>query len=117
MARAIASIVGKKARRKTIKVAQAGVPYEVGLDARLRNNPRYTLDYLNACLEDSDSGVFLLALKDVARAWGGMSRLSLATNLNRETLYHTLSKKGNPTLSSLESMLDALGFKLKIEAK
>jgi len=97
--------------------APPSIPYVAGLDERLRKDPAYALDYLNVCLEDSDPGVFLLALRDVARAWGGMSKLSHATKLNRENLYHTLSKKGNPTLSSLEAMMDVLGFKLKIEAK
>ena len=46
-----------------------------------------------------------------------MAKLSQKAGLNRETLYQTLSKRGNPTLSSLESLLDALGFRLKIERK
>jgi DNA-binding phage protein len=32
-------------------------------------------------------------------------------------LVQTLSKRGNPTLAKLESLLDALGFRLKIERK
>jgi probable addiction module antidote protein len=75
------------------------------------------LDYLNICLEDPDPGLFLLALRDVARAYGGMSVIAQKASLNRESLYHALSKRGNPTLSSLESLLDALGFKLRIERK
>lgn len=89
----------------------------VCLDERLRKSPKYALDYLNTCLEDPDPGLFLLALRDVARAYGGMTKLAQKAGLNREALYHALSKRGNPTLSSLESLLDVLGFKLKIERK
>jgi probable addiction module antidote protein len=53
----------------------------------------------------------------VARAYGGMARLSQKAGLNREALYQTLSKRGNPSLNSLESLLDILGFRLKIERK
>ncbi len=102
---------------KTIKPAPASEPYEVGLDERLKKSPKYALDYLNICLDDPDPGLFLLALRDVARAYGGMTKLSQKAGLNRESLYNALSKRGNPTLTSLESLLDVLGFRLKIERK
>jgi probable addiction module antidote protein len=89
----------------------------VGLDERLRKSPEYALGYLNICLDDPDPGLFLLALRDVARAYGGMAALSQKAGVNREALYQTLSKRGNPTLTKLESLLDVLGFKLKIERK
>lgn len=95
----------------------ASEPYEVGLDERLKKSPKYALDYLNICLDDPDPGLFLLALRDVARAYGGMAALSQKAGLNREALYQTLSKRGNPTLTKLESLLDVLGFRLKIERK
>lgn len=101
----------------TTKPAPPSIPYEVGLDECLRKSPKYVLGYLNACLEDADPGLFLLALRDVARAYGGMTKLSQKAGLNREALYHALSRRGNPTLTSLESLLDVLGFKLKIERK
>lgn len=68
------------------------------MDERLRKSPKYALDYLNTCLEDPDPGLFLLALRDVARAYGGMTKLAQKSSLNREALYHALGKRGNPTL-------------------
>lgn len=73
--------------------------------------------YLNAALEDDDRRVFLLALKDVADAWGGMKKLSTKTKLNREGLYRALSEKGNPELASLIAMLESLGLRLAVEVK
>lgn len=102
---------------KIIKPAPAAEPYEVGLEERLKKSSKYALDYLNICLDDPDPGLFLMALRDVAKAYGGITALSQKTKLNREALYQTLSKQGNPTLSKLESLLDALGFRLKIERK
>jgi DNA-binding phage protein len=39
-------------------------------------HPKEAAAYLDACLDDEDPHVFLLALKDVAEARGGMSELS-----------------------------------------
>jgi probable addiction module antidote protein len=102
---------------KTIKPAPASEPYDIGQDEQLRKSPKFALGYLNICLGDPDPGLFLVALRDVARAYGGMTKLSQKSGLNREALYHTLSKRGNPTLTSLESLLDVMGFRLKIERK
>ena len=77
-----------------------------------------SVEYLNASLEDGDPEVFLLALRDVAEArGGGMTKLSEKTKLNRENLYKILSEKGNPALTSLETLLDALGLRLSIQSK
>lgn len=74
--------------------------------------------YLDAALEDGDKDVFLVALRDVAEArLGGVAALAEKAGLNRETLYRTLSQKGNPELGSLEAILQALGLRLSIERK
>ena len=44
--------------------------YEAVLDEDLQD-PIEAVGYLNACLEDGDPEVFLLALRDVARDRGG----------------------------------------------
>ena len=73
--------------------------------------------YLNASLEDEDPRVFLLALRDVAEARGGVGRLSSSAGLNRESLYRTLSSKGNPRLRSLDVLLHAMGLRLAVEVE
>jgi probable addiction module antidote protein len=73
--------------------------------------------YLNAAIEDGDRAVFLLAIRNVAEAHGGMAALAEKTGLNRESLYRMLSKRGNPEIKSLSSLLDAMGLRLAVEAK
>ena len=80
-------------------------------------DPSAAAHYLTACLEDGDTEVFLLALRDVAEAQGGMRKLSQRTRLNRENLYRMLSTSGNPALSSLRPLLYALGLRLAVEVK
>ena len=79
------------------------------------SDPEEARAYLNAALEDENPEVFLLALRDIVEANSSMSELAKATNRNRESLYKTLSEKGNPQLHSIRSILSNLGFKLAIE--
>jgi probable addiction module antidote protein len=72
------------------------------------------IGYLNAALEGGDRNVFLLALRNVAEAHGGLSKLARKTKLDRANLYKVLSKHGNPEIGSLENILKALGLRLAI---
>lgn len=78
-------------------------------------DPLEAAEYLNAALEEGDRELFLLCLKNVVQAQGGMSRLAKESTLNRESLYRMLSKKGNPRISSLDSLLHAMNLKLVIQ--
>ncbi|MGH7230714.1 MAG: DNA-binding protein [Nitrospiraceae bacterium] len=49
-------------------------------------NPCEAEDYLDAALEKNDSELFLLALRNVAEAQGGVAQLADKTKLNRESL-------------------------------
>ena len=79
-------------------------------------NPDEAAHCLDACLADSDPRVFLMALRDVADAHGGVRRLSQETRLNRESLYRMLSRAGNPSLESLSTVLNAVGLRLSVQA-
>lgn len=89
--------------------------YRKSLLESLRN-PDEAAEYLNACLEDEDARVFLLALRDVAEARGGIRALSRDTRLNRESLYRMLSRSGNPSLDSLAAVLNACGLRLAVQS-
>ena len=91
-------------------------PYHPELIKALRDPPD-AVEYLNASLEDGDPEVFLLALRDVAEAQGGVAEVAEAAKLNRENLYRMLSNRGNPEFRSLDALLRALGFRLAIAVK
>ncbi len=82
--------------------------------------PKEAVAYLNAALEECKDGsaesqkLLLIAFKNVAFAQGGISRLANKTGLGRESLYKTLSQRGNPKLTTLTALISALGFDLKI---
>ncbi len=76
----------------------------------------YARVFLDVALEeyekDGDTEAFLLALRDVTEAQGGIGKLAERTNLNRQNLYKALSEKGNPRLETIGAILHGLGFRL-----
>jgi probable addiction module antidote protein len=96
-------------------MTKRSITYDIGLHEDLRD-PVEAAEYLNAALEDGTQDVFLMALRDVAKAHG-LTRLARETALNRENMYRILSEEGNPQLSSLKALLDSLELKLSIEPK
>jgi probable addiction module antidote protein len=93
------------------------IDYKEYLTESLKN-PEEAAAYLNAALEEGDLSLFTLALKDVVDALGGgVSHISQQSHLNRESLYRMLSKKGNPRLTSLNSVINSLGLEMHIMVK
>lgn len=91
--------------------------YQAWLISHLRNK-RAACAHLQLALEeyqeDGDKESFLLSLRNVAIAQGGVARLAQETHLNRESLYRLLSGKGNPTLETLTVILRVFGLKIKL---
>ncbi len=83
------------------------------------HDPEEATEYLRVSLDeyeqDGNLEAFLLALRSVVEAQGGMTEFARKTALNRQSLYKTLSKQGNPRLQTLHTILHALGLKLSIE--
>lgn len=75
-------------------------------------NPDRAANYLNAAFQDS-SEAFLIALSKVAQA-RQMTKVAKEAGVQRETLYRSFSKQGNPTLETLSSVLNAVGLRLLV---
>ena len=95
-------------------MAKKATTYQEDLIASLKD-PREAAAYLNAAMEEGDRALFLMALRNVAEAHGGMSAVSEKARLNRESLYRMLSRKGNPEIKSIFTLLHSMGLKLTIE--
>ena len=78
-------------------------------------DPQEAAAYLDAALEAGDRSAFLLAMRNVIKALGGMTQIARDTGLNRENLYRVLSEQGNPEFTSLEKLLKSLGLRLSVE--
>jgi probable addiction module antidote protein len=74
----------------------------------------FAAEYLNAASEDDDPKTYLTALRKVVEARGGMATIAEKTHLSRETLYRTLSTRGNPTIKTLTAVLKATGLRFGV---
>lgn len=72
-------------------------------------------EYLNAALEDETPDVFLVAVRDVAKA-RGMAQLAKDTGLGRESLYKALTPGAKPRYDTVLKLIRALGVELRATA-
>ena len=90
---------------------------EQAIIQHLREDPEFAAEYLRAAIEDTqEPKVLLLALRRLAEARGGFTKVAKAAGIERESLYRALSARGNPRLSTLIAVIKAVGLKLTVEA-
>lgn len=95
------------------------IKHQDWLNKKLKNHD-LAIAYLNESLEQSLKGdeesqhLFLIALRNVAEAQGGLGDLAKKAHVGRESLYKTLSEKGNPKWHTLVSLIIALGLNLRL---
>lgn len=81
-----------------------------------RTDPDYAVQLLNAILEEGDQSEFLIALRQLAKAFGGVQAVAEQANLNPTQLYRTLSPDGNPALNNFSAILKAMGMRLSVQS-
>ena len=104
--------------RKTIgKIGKGAfppsVPFEPFYHERLRDR-KFAAVYLTECIADEDPKMFLVALRDVIAARGGMAHIAEIAGVNRESLYKAVSEKGNPSIAYLKRILEVLNIRLQL---
>jgi len=67
--------------------------------------------FMAEAFQTNDVGYISHALGVVARA-KGMAQIAEQTGLSREQLYRSFSEKGNPTLKTILTVMNALGIQL-----
>jgi len=77
-------------------------------------DPEEASAYLNAALEEGDRQLFLMALKNVLDAQGGMTKISDKSKINRVSLYKMLSKNGNPGFENILRLLQIAGIRFQV---
>lgn len=77
-----------------------------------------TTEYLNVALEeylnDNDTEEFLYALEKLIKAHSSMSDFAKEAKLERSHLYKILRKKVKPQFNTINKLLKAAGYKLKV---
>ncbi len=81
-------------------------------------NPEETSAYLESCLEEAietrEFGIFFLAVRHVVEARGGFSSISEKMDVDRESLYKSLTEESEPLFSTIMLALNTCGFEIGI---
>jgi probable addiction module antidote protein len=107
----------KETANKAVSIAPA-VDRDKLMIEELRADPDYAELYLKTALEEINEegglGGFLIALRRVLEARGGISEAAKKTGLARQSIYRALSEKGNPTITTLAQLASVAGLKLTL---
>ena len=84
----------------------------------LRSDPAFAIECVKVAFEaiegPEDRAPGLLMLRAVAEASGGLAAIAAQAGISRESLYRTLSPKGNPPLKTLIAILNTMGLRLSV---
>ncbi|MGA2538806.1 MAG: addiction module antidote protein [Terracidiphilus sp.] len=98
----------------------AGVSHHERESEELREDREYAVAVLQLAMESLENpeerggALALLSMRAVAEAYGGLGAVAAQAGISRESLYRSLSPKGNPTLKTLVAVLKTLGLRLSI---
>ncbi len=99
--------------------SKTSVAHEEGLLKDLKDM-NFVVGYLNSVLDglsaDESIEPFLLALGRVAKAHG-IQKVATNSKRTRDAIYKALSKRGNPTFSTLHGILETMGLQLHVQRK
>ena len=76
-------------------------------------DPAEAAAYVEAVLELDDPASLLVALRQVAKAHG-MAEVARRADVGEKTLFRALSAEGNPTLTTVQKVLHAVGLRLSV---
>ena len=77
-------------------------------------DPAEAAAYLDAVMELGDPAGMLLALRQVVKAHG-MAEVTRRADMGDKSLFKALNENGNPTLDTVNKVLQAVGLRLSVE--
>jgi len=71
---------------------------------------------IELAIQENDPEYLFEAIGDIARS-KGMAQIARDLNLDRSSLYKSLSPAGNPSFFTIAKVLDNLGLRVRLEPK
>jgi len=90
------------------------VSHDTSVQASLRQDPAFAASYLELAMREGSREELLIALRQLTKAFGGVVKVAEKTGLNENTLYRTLSARGNPRLDTFIKVCNAVGMQIRI---
>lgn len=84
--------------------------------ALLRKDSSLAAQVLSQFLKEENQRELLLAIREMAEAFGGLPALAEQAGLTPSQLARQLSSNGNPLISSLSATLKAMGMQLRVKS-
>lgn len=104
-----------------MKTYKAGIPYDEWEIGKFQSDRELAIECLKLSLESLDDpenrAASLLMLRSLAEAYGGLAVIAGKIGMSRESLYRSLSPKGNPTFKTLTAIVNAMGLRLSVVEK
>jgi len=104
-----------------MKKHPAGISYHDWEVEKLSGDRELAIECLNLALESladpDERGGSLLMLRALAEAYGGLAKVAAEAGISRESLYRSLSPKGNPTFKTLTAIVNVMGLRLSVVEK
>ena len=107
-------VIGKIGKGERV-MALRDKAHDEAMAEMYRDDPAFAMELLNSILEDGDQSELLIVLRQMAKAFGGVTAVAESAHLNPTQLYRTLSPSGNPALSSISAILKAMGLRLAVQ--
>jgi len=96
------------------------VSHDETVIAMLKADPDFANEYLSASLDEANlkggKSALLSALRHIAQAQG-VSAVAVRAGIPRESLYRALGAKGNPTITTFISLVNAVGLRLNVSQR
>jgi len=89
-------------------------PHDEAMAEVFQDDPTCGVELLNEILEDGVIDEAMIVLRQMSQAFGGVGSVAKQAQLNSKSLYRTLSKQGNPQVSTLLAILKAMGLRLAV---
>ncbi|ASK34726.1 helix-turn-helix domain-containing transcriptional regulator [Alloalcanivorax mobilis] len=90
-------------------------PHDDVVAELLRDDPATAAELLNSILADGDQAELMIALRQLAKSFGGVRQVARKAHLNPTQLYRTLSEHGNPKLGNVNAILHVMGLRLAVQ--
>lgn len=90
-------------------------PHDEAMAELFRDDPEFAAHFLEEVLREGHQGDMLVALRQMAKAFGGAGQIAAKAQVNQTQIYRTLSAGGNPALSSLCAILKAMNLRLSVQ--
>ena len=88
--------------------------HDEAMAEQFRDDPEFAAHYLDEILSEGDPADLLVALRQLAQAFGGLSSVAKRAEVNSTQIYRTLSDGGNPSLNTMVAILKSMNLRLSV---